>query len=123
MMRHFKVFSFVTYLLLLLPLFFLPIGFDYSIFYTGGKIIANGGKLYIDFIDIKPPLVFYIFALMNIIFKNNFFFYQLINVLLVLITAIGIFESTFLAFKNKWLSFLSPVPFILFLFSFNYNYI
>ncbi len=123
MMIKFRVYSFITYLLLVLPLFFLPIGFDYSIFYTGGKIIANGGRLYIDFIDIKPPLVFYTFALMHIIFNGNFLFYQFFNVLLVLITAVGIFESTFIAFKNKWISFLAPIPFILFLLSFNYNYI
>lgn len=123
MMTKFKVCSFAFYLLFILPLFFLPFGFDYSIFYTGGKVIANGGKLYVDFIDIKPPLIFYSFALMHMLFKNNLLFYQLVNVFLVFIIALGTFEITFTAFKNKWLSFLAPIPFIMFLTSFNYNYI
>lgn len=123
MSRNFKLFSIIVYIALILPMVFLPLGFDYSIFFVGGKILANGGKLYVDFIDIKPPLLYYLFALLYLIFKNHTLFYQLFNNFFILLTAIAIFEIVSLIFRNKWLSFFAPIPFILFCASFNYNYI
>lgn len=36
---------------------------DASIFMLGGKIIANGGVLYLDYFDQKGPILFFIHAL------------------------------------------------------------
>ncbi|MEN6295384.1 MAG: hypothetical protein ABFD61_04545, partial [Chloroherpetonaceae bacterium] len=32
---------------------------DLAIFLHGAKIIVEGGKIYVDFIDVKPPVAFY----------------------------------------------------------------
>jgi len=49
-------------ILLLMPILFFPISPDSSIYLDSGRIIANGGKLYIDNIDLKQPLIYYIFT-------------------------------------------------------------
>ncbi|MEJ5287551.1 MAG: glycosyltransferase family 39 protein [Bacteroidota bacterium] len=123
MKLKFRIVSYLVYALLIFPLLFLPTGFDYSIFFVGGKIIANGGKLFIDFIDIKPPLVYYIFALLHFLFNNNLFLYQFANTFIFVVTSCLTFEVAYLIFKNKWIAFLAPIPMILFAASFNYNYI
>jgi 4-amino-4-deoxy-L-arabinose transferase-like glycosyltransferase len=118
-----RFFAYGAYFLLVLPLLFLPLGFDFSVFFAGGKTIANGGKLYVDFIDIKPPLVYYIFTVLYFLFKNNTFLYQLANFLFFFLTVILTFEVAKYIFKNKFVIFFSPIPMIMFVASFNYNYI
>lgn len=119
----FRFVVFLFYFVLVFPFFFLPFGFDYSIFFVGGKIIANGGKLFVDFIDIKPPLIYYFFAVLYILFDNNLFLYQVFNTIVLLATSILTFEVANSIFKNRWIALLAPVPMILFAASFNYNYI
>lgn len=48
--------------LLLLPTLFLPLGIDSSIFARGGEVITEGGKLYRDYYDQKPPMIYLIYA-------------------------------------------------------------
>lgn len=48
--------------LILLPTITFPISNDLSIFFLGGKSLLNGGQIYKDFIDFKPPFIFYITA-------------------------------------------------------------
>ena len=56
---------------LLLPTLAFPISSDLSVFMHGGMVIADGGSLFKDFFDIKPPLIYYIFAGINLIFGDN----------------------------------------------------
>jgi 4-amino-4-deoxy-L-arabinose transferase-like glycosyltransferase len=45
------------------PFFFTPtIGWDESTFILFGQHVLNGGLPYVDYFDIKPPLLFYFFA-------------------------------------------------------------
>ncbi len=108
---------------MIFPFVFLPIGYDYSIFMLGGKAITNGGKLYVDFIDVKPPLLYYIFALMYLLFKKNIILYQVANAFLLLLTSLAISKISSYIFDKKWPIYFSPIPFILFCSAFNYNYI
>lgn len=57
--------------LLLVPTLFFPISPDHAIFYLGGKVILDGGVLYRDFVDIKPPLIYDIFALIQAAFGGS----------------------------------------------------
>jgi hypothetical protein len=55
-------------LALLSPVLSFPLGNDHAIFLLGGDKLLDGGVLYQDFIDIKPPLIFYIYSVINLIF-------------------------------------------------------
>jgi hypothetical protein len=57
--------------LFLLPTLFFPISPDHAIFSFGGKVILDGGVLYRDFVDIKPPLIYDIFAFIRFIFGSS----------------------------------------------------
>ncbi len=54
---------FIISVIILLPILSFPLGGDQSIFLLAGKTISEGGVLYMDYIDLKPPLIYYIFAL------------------------------------------------------------
>ncbi|MCX7908685.1 MAG: hypothetical protein N2560_04120 [Ignavibacteria bacterium] len=123
MKKNIFYFSIITYFIISIPFVFLPFGFDYSIFWLGGKILNNGGKLYVDFIDIKPPLLYYSFSILYFLFKNNILLYQIFNTSILIFTAITINKLTTFFTQNQWLGFLSPIPFLFFIASFNYNYI
>ncbi|HRP01178.1 MAG TPA: glycosyltransferase family 39 protein [Candidatus Kapabacteria bacterium] len=55
-------------IVIMLPVLFFPMFGDIAIFLEAGKIIANGKKIYFDYIDIKPPGFFYFFAIIYKIF-------------------------------------------------------
>jgi hypothetical protein len=114
---------FFIYFVIILPLLFLPLGLDYSIFLLGGKTIAEGGKLYIDFIDIKPPFVYYFFFLLYLLFGFNSMLYQIFNLVLLFISALLLQKIVFSVTNNKWLGYISPVPMLFYLVSLNYNFI
>ncbi len=76
---------FLAAAIILLPTLAFPISSDLSVFMHGGSIIANGGGLFQDFYDIKPPFIYYLFAGINSIFGDNViafrafdFLYQLV---------------------------------------------
>ncbi|HCN05709.1 MAG TPA: hypothetical protein DIS79_08815 [Bacteroidetes bacterium] len=58
--------------ILLLPLVTFPLGIDQSIFLRGGRMLFDGGTLYADFIDVKPPLIFLIFGLADLLGGASF---------------------------------------------------
>lgn len=72
----------------LIPTLFFPIFGDISIFILAGKTIAQGGILYHDIIDLKPPLFYYIFTGIYYLVGSGelglrlfFFVYQLITLI------------------------------------------
>ena len=48
--------------LMLLATIFYPFGYDQAVFSTAGEMILRGAVPYRDFLDTKPPLIFYIYA-------------------------------------------------------------
>jgi len=58
-----KNFLYIIPVILLIPYLFLPVSSDLTIFLLGGKAIADGGKIYVDFVDLKQPLIYYIFSI------------------------------------------------------------
>ncbi|MBL7999361.1 MAG: glycosyltransferase family 39 protein [Candidatus Kapabacteria bacterium] len=53
--------SIISYALLLPTLTF-PLFGDQAIYARGAQVILNGGTLYIDYLDLKPPLIYYLFT-------------------------------------------------------------
>ncbi len=76
---------FILAFIILLPTLAFPISSDLSVFMHGGNIIANGGGLFSDFYDIKPPLIYYLFASINSIFGDNVIAFRLFDLLYQLI--------------------------------------
>ncbi|HZK75986.1 MAG TPA: glycosyltransferase family 39 protein [Candidatus Kapabacteria bacterium] len=57
--------------LMLLATIFYPFGYDQAVFSTAGEMILRGAVPYRDFLDTKPPLIFYIYALALGIFGRH----------------------------------------------------
>ncbi len=55
-------------IIIALPILFFPIGGDQTIYLLGGKTIAEGGEIYVDFIDLKQPLIYEMMAAVVAIF-------------------------------------------------------
>ncbi len=72
---------FIVAAIILLSTLAFPISSDMSVFMHGGSIIANGGGLFQDFYDIKPPLIYYLFACINSIFGDNVIAFRLFDFL------------------------------------------
>ncbi|MBX7156305.1 MAG: glycosyltransferase family 39 protein [Candidatus Kapaibacterium sp.] len=96
-----------------------PITHDHSIFQRGGEAILHGGVLYRDYIDIKPPLIYYVFAGIDWVFGYNEigmrifdFIYQLLTTSLLLYT-VRIFTG------NARLSYWVGYTYVLLYVSFN----
>lgn len=49
--------------IVLLPVLAFPFGQDQSTFVRGGRALLAGGTLYVDFIDVKPPLIYLVFGI------------------------------------------------------------
>ncbi len=48
--------------IIMVPILFCPLGVDQVFFLQGGQVIAQGGKIYADYVDTKSPLMYYMFA-------------------------------------------------------------
>lgn len=121
MLKNFWLRAIVLYLLILLPTLFQPIGLDYSIFLLGGKNILDGGKPFVDFIDIKPSGVYYFFSLVYRLFGTNpfwnQFFFLIIHLLAGVLLARLFLENNFCKLE----SLLAPVPMLIIIASYDFN--
>lgn len=61
----------VIIILIMLPILFLPLGVDQVFFLQGGEVIARGGKIYVDYVDTKSPMIYYLFAGVSTIFGSS----------------------------------------------------
>lgn len=69
--------------LLLLGMLAYPFGYDQAAFMDGGEMILHGGAVpYRDFIDTKPPVIFYLYALSALLFGHHQWSIRLLDVLL-----------------------------------------
>jgi len=69
-----------------------PAGYDQSVFQLGGQMVLSGKVPWRDFLDTKPPLIFYLFALSNGLFGANDWSFRLIDVLLQFATALYLYK-------------------------------
>lgn len=82
--------------IILVPIIFFPASSDLSVFMFGGKVIAEGGELYKDFFDLKAPLTYYFFALLDFITGGNIIATRIID---YIITFIFLLSSNYILFK------------------------
>ena len=83
------------YLIIAVILFPLNFGFintDLSIYLKAGKTILDGGKIYVDFFDVKPPIFFTSYALINFLVNDNYRLFFILLYIVSLSTSIGIFH-------------------------------
>lgn len=52
-------------LLILLPTISFPLGADHGVYFLGGRVMMDGGLLYYDFIDVKPPMLFLLYGVVG----------------------------------------------------------
>jgi len=53
--------------IVMLPVLAFPFGQDHSTFIRGGRAILGGGTLYVDFIDVKPPLIYILYGIADLL--------------------------------------------------------
>ncbi len=67
----YKILSLLVIAILLLMTLTYPFGSDQPIFFAGAKKILAGGVPYRDFIESKPPVIFYLYAITDLLFGSH----------------------------------------------------
>lgn len=75
---------------ILVPVIFFPASSDLSVFMMGGKVIANGGELYKDYFDLKAPLTYYFFALLDLFTGGNIIITRIVDFILSIIFLLSV---------------------------------
>jgi hypothetical protein len=87
-----KLILFIVYSFIYFPILFFVVSNDTAIYLQGGKTILDGGKLYIDFVDIKSPIFFTFYALINFISQNNILLFNIVCFIIYIFTSFLIFH-------------------------------
>jgi hypothetical protein len=83
---------FIGSLILLLPTLFFPLNRDQSQFIQAARALNAGGKIFVDFIDLKPPAMYYIYWFFREIVGENVFGFHLLDISIVMITLFLLFR-------------------------------
>jgi 4-amino-4-deoxy-L-arabinose transferase-like glycosyltransferase len=76
---------------LLLPAAFFPPGGDATLYFESGlKILRQGAAHYRDIVDVKPPLIYHVYALWSAIFGATTSSFRIGDYLLQLVTALSL---------------------------------
>ncbi len=86
-----KLILFLIYSFIYFPIIFFLVSNDTAIYLQGGKTILDGGKLYLDFVDIKSPTFFTVYALINFISQNNILLFNIVCFIIYIFTSFLIF--------------------------------
>jgi|GEM_PF-1435385 len=89
------------------PILFFPISTDLSIFVSAGRTIFEGGKIYVDYIDLKQPLIYYVFAFFHILTSSTEFGLRAIDFVFQFATIIYLFLTVRKYSGNKNLAHLT----------------
>lgn len=86
--RHtYAVTAAVVATLLLLPLAIFPFGNDQALYFLGGAKILQGAAHYREILDLKPPLIYHIYALAIALFGHGTYAIRIFDILVQGITA------------------------------------
>ncbi len=123
MFKKDKYFSLVliSNFIVLLPIIFFPIHSDISIFALTGKIIAEGGKIYADYLDLKPPLFLYIWAIIYKIFGISEISLRVFDFIAQFTTAILIYKFVINKFPNERYALYSSIIYSISYSALNYS--
>ena len=103
---------FSIFAILLLPLLFTVISNDQSIFYKVARIMLDGGTLYHDCLDMKPPAIYIIFSVILFLFGKSPLSIIIFGYFWMLITSCVIYLFINKIFNNKLSSYISAIFFI-----------
>ena len=108
------IFRFITF-------FPLTIDMDESTYLVMADQMLNGGVLYKDVIDIKPPGVFLIFSVVQLLFGKSIFMVRLFAALVVGTGGYFVYQTKRNWESEKWPSILSGAAFV-FMFNFYFGF-
>ncbi len=121
MNQNTRLIAYLVYFIILFPILFYPIGADFAIFLLGGRSVFEGGKIYVDYIDIKPPFVYYFFAFVYSLCGSSQFLIQLCNFALNFAIATLIYEIVVRTTNRGSLALLSSIPYVFLIHAFDYH--
>lgn len=121
MKKNKRFIKYLLYFAILSPVLFYPVGVDFAVFLLGGRSVVEGGKIYVDYIDIKPPFVYYFFAPIYFVCGNSQLLIQLFNFALHFAVALLISNIVAKATQDEKLAFIAPIPYLFLLHSFNHH--
>lgn len=78
---------------IMLPMLTFPMHTDHATFIRGGMALMQGGTLYVDFIDVKPPLIYGIYGIAGTLFGVNPLSVRLFDLLWQLATIYVIIQT------------------------------
>jgi 4-amino-4-deoxy-L-arabinose transferase-like glycosyltransferase len=105
----------LTAMVLRSPAYFNPIIDEDEAWYaTAAHVINNGGLLYRDAVDLKPPLIFYFYACSFSIFGDDLRILHGVTVLWVLATALVMARITFRLTQQAEAPYVSALLYVLF---------
>ncbi len=105
----------------LIPVLFYPIGNDQAIFMMGGKVVSQGGLIGVDYIDIKPPLFYYIFALQGFLFGFTELGFRIFDFLIQSLTLVFLYKTVFRYTANDHKAGLSVIAYTFLYVSLGFN--
>ena len=83
--KYFWAIVIILFIVSRLATWFYPFDSDHWIFYYVGKIWAQGGALYVDAWDHKPPLIFAFNGLMSLVFGGNIIWHRIVFTILAIL--------------------------------------
>ncbi len=108
-------------LLLLTPSLFLPLGPDQSLFFASGQKILRGALYYRDIVDVKPPLISYIYAGAIALFGERWLSIRLFDLLAQGGTCWLMMSLLRRATGNRRIAAMAPIIYLLLYFAQNYG--
>lgn len=120
--NKYKFGLFIAIIVLFLPTLVFPLSSDLSIFMMMGDYILEGKTIYQDFIDIKPPFLYYVFAFSNFAFGNTELSIRLFIILYQLATVYFLYKSIYLIYNNIQLSSLISILFSIYFVSLGFDF-
>lgn len=88
---------------------YIPFGADTSVHILAGKALSEGGTLYVDFWDNKPPGLYYFYYIGGTLFGFDEFGIHLFELIWLLILSLCLMVTLRTAYNTRWLSALVPV--------------
>ncbi|MCU0499340.1 MAG: glycosyltransferase family 39 protein [Anaerolineae bacterium] len=104
-------------LLLAAPILTYPMGRDQGMYANIGQSILNGGLPFIDMWDIKPPVIYYIYAIAIDLFGATPSAIRLIDLITVPITMIALYGITRRLSDRRWIAIFAVILFPVFYFT------
>ncbi|MCX6153238.1 MAG: glycosyltransferase family 39 protein [Candidatus Kapabacteria bacterium] len=109
--RYYLIFILFIYILSLL--LSMPPGPDLMVFINGAKAIASGNTLYKDYIDIKPPLIYYIYYIIIKIFGTGEYSIRYFDVCLQILNIMLIYKMVYKFSGNPKASYLAAFIYLI----------